>query len=355
MRVVLTYAGLRPGGVTADVRNLEQGLRERDVDVVVAGGLGEVGRHVRAAECVVHVFASMPSMTTYGSLLWGRACGRPLVWTPVFHPSRPRSWVGYGPGRAMEAFDRVAPQAARLVNGVIAATDAEADFFRHLGTPLVETIAPAVASTSRALTGDARRDARASFGLGDEPVVLVVARAANARRKGLAYARDVFCELRRRVPAARLLLLGYESDGPLVDEPGAVATGWVGPDRAGAAYGCADVLLVSSIYEGLPRAVVEAWSHELPAVVTDRVALAPLVRTGAGEVVAFGDVDGGADALERVVTDADRARAYGAKGRALVEGGFLLADHVERTMSMYQDVSAMIKTGKGAGRDHRRE
>ena len=33
----------------------------------------------------------------------------------------------------MAAFDRVAPQAVRLVDGVIAATDAEADYFRGLG------------------------------------------------------------------------------------------------------------------------------------------------------------------------------------------------------------------------------
>ena len=355
MKVVLAYAGLKPGGVTADLRNLERGLRERDVDVVVARRLSEVRRHVTRGDCVVHVFASMPSVTTFGSLALGHAARLPLVWTPVFHPSRPHSWVGYGPGRVMEAFDWVAPQAARFVDGVIAATDAEAEFFRRVGAPLVETIAPAVERTVGALAGDARRSARASFGLGDEPVVLVVARAVNARRKGLGFAREVFRELRRRIPGARLLLVGYETDGPLASEPGAVATGWVGPERAGAAYGSADALLVSSIYEGLPRAVVEAWAHELAPVVTDRIALAPLVREGAGEVVAFGDVAAGTDALERVVSDRDRARSYATTGRSLVERGFLLEDHVERTLSMYHDVSAMIKTGKGAGHDDRRE
>jgi phosphatidylinositol alpha-mannosyltransferase len=338
--VVLTYAGLRPGGITADLRNLERGLRERDVDVVTAGGLAEVGRHVREEGTVVHVFSSMPSVTTFGSLALGRACRRPLVWTPVYHPSRPRSWAGYGPGRVMAVFDRVAPQAVRLVDGVIAATDAEADYFRGLGAGLVETIAPAVDDTRAALRGDARAEARASFGLGDEPTVLIVARAANARRKGLPLACDAFRELRRRVPNARLLLLGYERDGPLREEPGAVVTGWLDRDRAAAAYGCVDVLLVSSVYEGLPRAVVEAWSHELPVVVTDRVALAPLVRTGAGEVVTFGDAAAMADALGGLIADPTRSRACGAAGRALVEAGFLLDDHVERTIAMYDEVSS---------------
>ena len=124
------------------------------------------------------------------------------------------------------------------------------------------------------------------------------------------------------------------------EEPGAAVTGWVDRDRAAAAYGCSDVLLVSSVYEGLPRAVVEAWSHELPVVVTDRVALAPLVRTGAGEVVRFGDPVAMAGALEGLLADPSRSRACGGAGRALVEAGFLLDDHVERTIAMYDEVSS---------------
>ncbi len=354
MRVVLAYAGLRPGGITTDLRNLERGLRERGVEVEVVGSLAEVRRRALPPDCLLHVFSSMPSVATYGSLVVARARGVPLVWTPVFHPSRPRSWAGYGPGRVMAAFDRVAPRAVRLVDGVIAATAAEADYFRLLGAPLVATIPSAVEGTTGALSGESRRAARASFGIGDEPVVLVVARAANARRKGLGFARDAFRGLRRRIPGARLLLLGYESAGPLVDEPGAVVTEWVDQDRAAVAFGCADVLLVSSIYESLSRAAVEAWSHELPVVVTDRVALAPLVRQGAGEVVRFGDAAAAADALERIVTRPDLARAYGTAGRALVDEQFLIRDHVDRTLGVYHEVSGMIKTGKGAGRDHRR-
>ena len=339
MKIILTFAGMKPGGVTADVRNLELGLRTRDVDVAVAGDLGEVRRQLRGGGTVVHVFSSMPSMTTYGALALARARHHPLVWTPVFHPSRPRSWVGYGPARVMAVFDRIAPWTARLVDGVIAATDAETEFFERRGAPLVETIAPAVERTTGALSGAARSAARATFGLGNEPTVLVVARADNSRRKGLPLAADAFRELRRRLPTARLLLLGY-GEGPLTGEPGVVATGWVDAERAAAAYGSADALLVSSIYEGLPRAVVEAWSHELPVVVTNRVALAPLVRTGAGEVVAFGDVAALADSLAFVLTHPEQAHEYGVAGRALVEDRFLLDDHVERTLAMYQKVAS---------------
>jgi glycosyltransferase involved in cell wall biosynthesis len=337
VKVLLVYAGLRPGGITMNLRQLQRGLRTRGVDVAVAGDLGQV-RRVRGDDVLIHVFSSTPSATTFGAMALARQRRRPLVWTPVFHPSRPGSWVGYGPLRALEIFDRIVPRAACLADGVITATAAEAELFRRLGARRVEIISPAVEQTTGRLTGSARASARASFGLRDQPTVLVVARSGNARRKGLPFAGAVFRELRRRLPQAQLLLLGHEPGEELAREAGAVATGWCGPERAAAAYDAADVLLVTSIYEQFSRAVIEAWSHELPVTVTDRVGLAPLVRGRAGTVVAFGDVAAMAAALEVFLTDTRLARDYGIAGRALVEQRFLQADHLDRTVALYHAV-----------------
>jgi glycosyltransferase involved in cell wall biosynthesis len=337
VKVLLVYAGLRPGGITTSLRHLQRGLRARGVDVAVAGDLAQV-RRVRGGDVLFHVYSSTPSATTFGSMALARERHRPLVWTPVFHPSRPGSWAGYGPLRAMEIFDWIAPRAARLADGVIAATAAEAELFRRLGARRVEIIAPAVEKTTGRLNGSARASVRASFGLRDQPTVLVVARSVNARRKGLPFAGAAFRELRRRVPGAQLLLLGHEPGDELAREAGAVATGWCGPGRAAAAYDAADVLLVASIYEQFSRAVIEAWSHELPVAVTDRVGLAPLVRDRAGKVVAFGDVAAMAGALEVFLTNARLARDYGIAGRALVEQRFLQADHLDRVLAVYHAV-----------------
>ena len=73
--------------------------------------------------------------------------------------------------RVMEVFDRLAPRAAPLADGVIAATDAEAEHFRHLGARRVEIIAPAVDKTVARASTDARVSARAEFGLTGEPTV----------------------------------------------------------------------------------------------------------------------------------------------------------------------------------------
>ena len=338
MKVLLVYAGLSPGGVTADLRNLEGGLLARGIEVAVAGDLAGVRRHARG-DVLVHVFSCLPSATTFGAIALAKARRLRLIWTPVFHPSRPRSWVGYGPLRIMEVFDRIAPRVARLADGVIAATDAEAAHFQRLGARRVEVIAPAVDKTTARLREPERARVRASFGLRDEPTVLLVARPDSARRKGLPFAGAAFADLRSRLPDARLLLVGHGPADELARQAGAVAAGWCDAERIAQAYDAADVLMVSSIYEGLPRAVVEAWSHELPVAVTDRVALAPLVHGRAGIVVPSADVPAMAGALEVILTEPGRAREYGTAGRELVEDRFLLADHVTRTMALYRAVS----------------
>jgi MMP alpha-(1->4)-mannosyltransferase len=336
MKILLVYAGLGPGGVTTDVRNLERGLHARGIEAAAAGDIAGVCRGLRTGATLMHVFSCLPSAVTFGAITLARALRIPLVWTPIFHPLRPRSWAGYGPLRLMEVFDRVAPRTARAADAVIAATDAEAAHFRCLGARYVEVIPPAVAKTTARPAGQARACARAVFGLGEEPTVLLVARSANARRKGLPFARAVFRALRSRVPGMRLLLLGHEPGDELAREPGAVAAGWCGPGRAAAAYGAADVLLVSSVYEQFSRAVIEAWAHELPVAATDRVGLAPLIDGRAGMVVPFGNVAQMAGALEIILTDHELAGAYGRAGRALVEDRFLLAGHVEATIALYR-------------------
>ena len=338
MKVLLVYGGLAPGGITTDIRNLERGLHARGVEVSVAGDMAEVRRQLRRRDALVHVFSCLPSLTNFGAIALARAHRLPLVWTPVIHPSRRQSWGGSGLLRVMEVFDRVAPRAAPLASGVIAATDAEAEHFRHLGARRVEIIPPAVDKTVARASAHARVSARSEFGLTDEPTVLVVGRPT--RRKGFPFALDVLRVLRKRMPEARLLLVGPQPDSDLAREPGTIVPGWSGPERVSAAYDAADALLVPALNEQFCRAVIEAWSRELPPVVTFGVGLAPLVGNGAGMVAPFGDATAMATALEAIITDPQLAQDYGASGRALVEERFLLADHVDRTVAFYRAVEA---------------
>jgi glycosyltransferase involved in cell wall biosynthesis len=341
VKVLLVYTGLKQGGITSEIRLLEHGLRSRGVEVATAGDIASVNRHMRSGAPLVHVFSCVPSTVTAATMAMARARHLPLVWSPIIHPNRMHSWRGYGLLRGvMTVFDRVAPRAARFTGGVITATEAERDFFRRAGARHVEMIRPAVDKTTARPEGEALARVRASFGIGGEPTVLFVARPNSSRRKGVPFARAAFRELRERVPDARLMLLGQDADSDLAGEPGAVPTGWVSLERVADAYDAADVLLVASVYECLPRAVIEAWSHEMPVAVTEGIALAPLVRGRAGIVVPYGDVPAMAGAMETILADAALGRAYGRAGRELIDDGFLLSDYLSHTLVFYGTVGA---------------
>jgi len=90
-------------------------------------------------------------------------------------------------------------------------------------------------------------------------------------------------------------------------------------DAAGLAveYDRADLFTLASLYEGYGMAVAEAIAHGLPVVATATGAIADLVGTDAGLVVAPGDVHALAAALRRALGDDDlRARLADGARRA---------------------------------------
>jgi colanic acid/amylovoran biosynthesis glycosyltransferase len=156
--------------------------------------------------------------------------------------------------------------------------------------------------------------------------------------------------------AARLDLLGGDppaavgesSDRPRVVE--AIADlglaehvrlhGHVGSHRVRAALQGADVLLHSSLSEGIPTAVLEAMACELPVVVGDCGGVREAVSDGVeGFVVPLRDPDAAADALEAVWRDRPRARAMGAAGRRRVVAEFTLQRQLDRFAELYRRVA----------------
>lgn len=325
------------GGVTADVVNLLEGSRAHGVDGVAVGSLAELRAALKTSRrAVVHVFGCVPSPTIFGAIALARAKRIPLVWTPIFNPIRPTTWAGYGLLRAMELFDRIAPHAARLTDAVIAATAAEADYFRSIGGRRVEVIPPGVEPPERPATRAQLTGFRERLGLGAGPVVLTVAR--DNSRKALPFGHDVFAALGERIPESRFLLVGPERTYVRAGDPGVVCPGWLDQSEIALAYQAGDVLFVPSLYEGLPRAVIEAWRWATPVVATDRVALAPLIDGRGGLVAPYGDVAAASEALASLLGNRRRAQQLGANGLDLVRERFLLSTVVPSTAQLYSEL-----------------
>jgi glycosyltransferase involved in cell wall biosynthesis len=93
-----------------------------------------------------------------------------------------------------------------------------------------------------------------------------------------------------------------------IEAPGAVS-----PQRLAALYAQADMFVLASRFEGYGMAYAEAVAHGLPIVGTHAGAIPDTVPPEAGLLVAPGDIPALAQALRRVIGDADlRSRLAGA-------------------------------------------
>lgn len=83
-------------------------------------------------------------------------------------------------------------------------------------------------------------------------------------------------------------------------------------------YALMDVLVLPSLFEGIPRAVMEASAMWVPAIVTDVKGNREAVEHGRnGLLVPLGDVQALADAIIELLTDREKARRMGEEGRCM--------------------------------------
>lgn len=132
---------------------------------------------------------------------------------------------------------------------------------------------------------------------------------------------------------------------------GAVRFHGVRSDMA-AWYQQADVLLMTSRFEGIPYVIFEAMAMALPVVVPDINANAELVDDTVGAlVVERADVGSYADALTAMALDRRAARHLGAAARRRVIARFPLHRMARAHEQLYDRLSGAVPppTGPGAG------
>jgi glycosyltransferase involved in cell wall biosynthesis len=94
----------------------------------------------------------------------------------------------------------------------------------------------------------------------------------------------------------------------------------------------ADVFVLPSYREGLPRSIIEAMSTGIPVVASDIPACRELVREGeTGLLVPLADPVRLADAISQLATDPEARRLMGERARAVT-----LAEHDERRIVAQQ-------------------
>lgn len=166
----------------------------------------------------------------------------------------------------------------------------------------------------------ARRSAalRAQWGADDDTlVVCCVGRLA--REKNLEVLIDAFRGIERRMPTARLVLVGA---GPLEAElgsacPGVVLAGQRCGEELAAHYASADLFLFPSLTETFGNVTTEALASGLPVVAFDYAAAAQVIDHEVhGLRVPFGDTAAFAEAALSLAFDPARRERLGLAARA---------------------------------------
>ncbi len=100
-----------------------------------------------------------------------------------------------------------------------------------------------------------------------------------------------------------------------------------------------DAFALTSLWEGLPRALVEALRTGLPAVCYATDGVVDVLRDGEnGFLVKAGDVDAFAERLVRLLTDADLRRRLGASAAASIGPEFDVEAMVRAQETLYESL-----------------
>ncbi|MEM9790782.1 MAG: glycosyltransferase [Planctomycetota bacterium] len=190
---------------------------------------------------------------------------------------------------------------------------------------------------------EAARDAgKPAYDINDDtPIVVQVARFHPV--KDHATAVHAFALAHDRHPDARLVLIGDGDERGAVEQAAwdagvSIHTVFMGVrDDVDQLIPGADVFLLSSLSEGISVTLLEAMAARLPIVATDVGGNAEVVEHGrTGLLAPRQDGRGLADALDRLLADADRRTAMGDAGRARCLSHF----HRDR---MHRDYEAVYR------------
>ncbi len=193
-----------------------------------------------------------------------------------------------------------------------------------------------------------REAVRQSWGVGeDEIVVGTIARLF--RKKGYEQLLPIMATAARREPRLRFVLVGdgaqradYEAELERLGlRKRTTLTGLVPPAKIPELLAGFDILAHTSQWEGLPRGVVQALLMRVPVVAFDIDGTPEVVLDGqTGRLIKLGDLDGFAEGLLALATDADARRRMGAVGRSHCLERFDWRRMVAALEELYQQLQA---------------
>lgn len=198
----------------------------------------------------------------------------------------------------------------------------------------------------------------------EQPLILFLGRLNF--KKGLDVLVPAFSEVIKRLPDARLAIVGPDNEG-LGDEvrrwcansgvqQNVVFVDHISGEETRQAYVDADVFALTSYTENTGMTVVEAMACACPVVISDQVNIWPVIKeAGAGFVVPL-DIQQISEALANVLRNKDLAARMASAGRVLAEERFSWdriveqLDHVYEALARGERPASAGSVGSNGGR-----
>lgn len=331
MSAVLQLLGPSSGGIRRHVDVLARNLPTHGWDCVVAGPPGVMDGLPTTAEPVgvtTNPVGATRAARSVRSLARGvdivHAHGLTAGWTAVAARTGLPVVVtvhnvvlAEAAGRATPVLRRLESRLPRAVDRVIAVSPQIA---HHLGGP-DDSISVIIPASDPPAPVASSADLRGRLGLADD-TRLIVTVARLHPQKAIGDLLVAMAEVRDRVGLVHLAVVG---DGPERTELEARSTGlgldgvvtFVGEHHDAAGWmAAADLVAVSSIWEGSPLVVAEALQLGRPLVATDVGDVAEVVHDGrTGRLVPPSSPHHLADAIVDLLSDPERAAVLGAAAR----------------------------------------
>ncbi len=177
---------------------------------------------------------------------------------------------------------------------------------------------------------------------------LVVFAARMLWDKGVGEFVDAARQLCDRGIKARFALVGDTDSGNPAAVPKSQLESWQQSDvvewwgqhaNMPMVFAKAHIVCLPSYREGLPKVLIEAAASGLPIVATDVPGCREIVRDGEnGFLVPVRDATALAEALRRLIEDAELRRRMGAKGREIAMAEFSVERVVSETLDVYRQL-----------------
>lgn len=177
------------------------------------------------------------------------------------------------------------------------------------------------------------------------------------RMKGMPILVAAVAELRRRGQRVRLTVVGAGPSQSRLEQEAADAgiadsvdfVGPIGQDRMPDFYAEADIFCLPSFAEGIPIVLMEAMASGVPVVASAITGIPELVEDGvSGFLVRVGRADLLADALAKLVADADLRARMGRTGRRRVERDYTIDRAARELLELFtQNIPGVGCVGAG--------